>query len=293
MRLQHPIFHSPLEAQVELTEVETPSNYASWPEGAALPAKLPAWRVQNGEVGKEVDYGLVSSPYGFEDTPDAEWISSGVNSKGPTAMALGRQANWFLWGFAGDPTQMTESGRRVFLNTIVYMKQFDGQTPLLKPEGNRDFTIRARDWALVYAGFVKELGADAGAQEFLRSRFPAHLVADGIDAGRIEAYYRENFEMLYPGENGLLDVDADLKALGVSNRKPEFLDRMAARMQEMGASDPLVMTLADRYLPEEAPRDPARFAAWLAQNRDRLFFSDVYGYRWFVGPRAAAAAGTR
>src|SRR5262245_20140999 len=107
MRLDHPIFQG---VELDRDEVATPKSYANYPEGKDLPAKMPVWRVQRGKLAAEVDYGIVSDPYGFEDSPDAEFISSGVNSKGPGSVALGRHASLFLWGFAGDPTQMTESG---------------------------------------------------------------------------------------------------------------------------------------------------------------------------------------
>src|SRR5262245_58337623 len=142
MRLEHPIFNGPLAASLDWEEIDTPKEYAEWPDGKDLPKKTKVWRVHGGEFPKSVDVGLVSDPYGFEDSPDAEWISSGENSKGPRAMTIGRQGNFFLWGFAGDPTQMTESARRVFVNAIVYMKGFDGQSPITPRK------VWARDWQL-------------------------------------------------------------------------------------------------------------------------------------------------
>lgn len=285
MRLEHPIFTGPLDPQLQLTEIDTPAHYADWAPHEQLPARLPVWVVQQGKLGDEVDYGLVSTPYGFEDSPDAEWISSGNNSKGPTSLALGRHANLFLWGFAGDPTQMTPSARRVFLNTVVYMKQFDGQVPLIRREGNRD-PGQAREWALVYVGLMRAYGKDPQTKEHMLSMFSAEArAACGDDPAKLLAYHQENLEYLRGGEGGTVSVDAEVKALGVSNRKPEFLDRLAALLREKGAADPTVAALFDRYLPAEAPREPAAFADWLSRNRERLFFSDRYGYRWFVGPR--------
>jgi len=86
MRLDHPIFRG---VSLDLARSTRRRNYASWPEGKSLPAKMPVWRVQRGKMAAEVDYGIVSDPYGFEDSPDAEFISSGVNSKGPRSVALG------------------------------------------------------------------------------------------------------------------------------------------------------------------------------------------------------------
>src|SRR5262245_34324013 len=131
MRLNHPIFTTPLTPKIEIGSTATPENYRHYHGGKDLPEKLATWKVQDGKLGQTVDYGLVSGFHGFADSPDAEWISSGINSKGPSSMALGRHGNWFLWGFAGDPTQMTDSARQVFLNTVVWMKGFEGQAPLV------------------------------------------------------------------------------------------------------------------------------------------------------------------
>src|SRR5262245_27379171 len=152
MRLDHAIFHAPLEPKIETAPKPKPEGYDAWERD--LPAILPMWKVQDGELGKTVDYGLVSQPYGFEDSPDCEYISSGVNSKGPKSLSLGRQGNWFLWGFAGDPTQMTDSARQVFLNSIVWMRKFDGKAPIATMARGAQFDFPHRDQAQVHVQFL-------------------------------------------------------------------------------------------------------------------------------------------
>src|SRR4030095_11781576 len=124
MRSEHEIFKGPLPVKIEFTEIATPKNYLNFPEGKNLPAKLKVWKVHDGEFkeGGGVDVGLVCSP-DIEEAPDGEWISGGVNSKGPNSLAIGRQGNLFLWGFYGAPDRLTESAKRVFLNSICYIKQ--------------------------------------------------------------------------------------------------------------------------------------------------------------------------
>jgi hypothetical protein len=301
MRLDHAIFHAPLQPKLELADLPTPEGYRYWE--ADLPKKLATWRVQEGELGKSVDYGLVSNPYGFEDSPDAEWISSGVNSKGPKSMAIGRHGNWFLWGFAGDPKQMTDSGRQVFLNSICWMKQFDGKAPLvttsagLKPH---------RDEAFTHVQYARMFAKEKATSAYVRGSFPAALWEKTKgDPEQLERFYRENLEWLRCGlqhvsedrvdGNGkaskseydlyVLDVDPTLAEAGVSNRKPEFFDFYVQLLGERGEEDATVRELADHYLPKEAPRKEEEFTKWLASVRDRLYFSDVYGYRWFVAPQ--------
>jgi len=48
------------------------------------------WHVQTGKIGEENDYGVVSDGYGFEDSPDCERISDGVNFE-PDALAFVRK----------------------------------------------------------------------------------------------------------------------------------------------------------------------------------------------------------
>ena len=74
----HEIFHKPFKIDLKLEEISTPSDYAHWPGGDELGPKIKAWKVQKKKF-PEVDPGLVSDPYGFADSPDAEVISSGVN----------------------------------------------------------------------------------------------------------------------------------------------------------------------------------------------------------------------
>jgi hypothetical protein len=320
MRLDHAIFQGPIRPTIETKEIPTPEGYRSWESD--VPAKFAAWKVQDGELGTSVDYGLVSDPYGFEDSPDAEWISGGVNSKGPRSMAIGRQGNWFLWGFAGDPTQMTESGKQVFLNSIVWMKEFDGKSPLLAFAGRGAPPVGAskglqrlphRDNALVHVAMARAYGKEPRMGDYVRQKFPKAVWASTHgDPAALEEWTRANLEWMRPVEvtveyenenpdgtkrkgtyqSHVLDADPILADLGVSNRKPEFFEEYERLLGERGASDATVKELADRYLPPEAPREAEAFEKWLADTKGRLFFSDVYGFRWFVAPAGAAPAAT-
>src|SRR5262249_7448950 len=156
-------------------------------------------------------------PYGFNDSPDAEAIASGLNSKGPTAVTLGRHGNFFLWGFSAQPSDMTPEARKCFVNSVCYIKKFDGQKPQVRKPS------QGREWALVYAGYVNLIKDE----KFLEQLFPEDLRKQfGTDAEKYRMYYQENLEYLHPSSsNGRIVVDEDVKALGLSNRKVELLDR--------------------------------------------------------------------
>jgi hypothetical protein len=280
MRLDHPIFQGPLARHIEFTEAVVPGNYRMYPEGRDLPETIQGWKVHEGEF-PAIDVGLVSDPYGFEDSPDCEWISSGINSKGPLSMALGRQGHLFLWGFYGDPSRMTPSAQRVFLNTIVYMKGFDG-APILVREPKH-----ARDYALMYSEMAKSLANDKGAAEWLRKRFPSELwESTGGDGDKLGEFYRTHLEFLHSTDQGFA-VDPDLVALNVSNRKPEFFERVLERL-DADAKDASARRLLSRYAPDASRMDPPVLRKWLEENRQRLYFTDTGGFQWRISPPAAS-----
>lgn len=281
----HEIFRSPLAVNPTFVDIDTPKNYSHWPDGVGLPPKLRAWKVHE-KTFPEIDPGVVSNPYGFLDTPDAELISSGVNSKGPGSVALARQGNFFLWGFYGAPSVMTEEGRRCFINAICYISKFDGQPPLLRRRG------WARDWALVYPGYLDQGLND---EAFIKGMFPPELYARfGKDAALYRAYYRENLEYLVAAQQGYA-TDEDARALGISNRSIAILDACVDRLARNEDVDRARRVL-ERYTDERFGADAGKWQQWLDDHRQALFFSDTSGFKFFVDPvkqAAARSAGSR
>lgn len=282
MRLDHAIFQGPLTVPVTL-DADHP-----WPE--AKDGKG-TWLVHEGEFGKGCDVGMVSDGHGFEDSPDCERISGGVNSKGPHALAIGRQANLLQWGFYGAPDRMTESSKRAFLNAIVWMRQFDGQVPLVKKQA------QARTWLVQYIDSLADMKPEQLAQKgdntlvaYLRKKLPAELVGDTVDIAGLRAWYERNEEYFGPGKARYdIAVDPDLAALQLSNRKPDFLDWLVAKLTA-DPQDATALRLAARYLGNEHGKDAATALAWIAANRPFLFFTDTGGYRWMVDSNAQRAA---
>jgi hypothetical protein len=265
---------------------------------------------------------LVSILYGFDDSPDAEVFAQGIAMKGPDTVSLGRHANYFLWGFSGPPAEMTPAAQRLFLNVVSYMRQFDGQAPLVRR------TSLARQWALRNALIPRSLSEESQkrAAEQLRERLPqfrstipekfrddpdafiAERVAKtreaelawmkqvipkplfdefGMDTEKYLAYYRENFEYLRadPGDLTMFVVDDDAKSVGPSNRRPEFLERCVS-MLERNDRPEVAIRLLKRYTSEDFKTAP-QWRAWFDANRPRLFFSDAGGYRFFVRPASS------
>jgi hypothetical protein len=283
----HEIFHKPFAVEIKLEDRPTPENYRHWPGGERLGKTMKVWKVQDKKF-PEIDPGLVSDPYGFADSPDAEVMSSGLNSKGPDSVTLGRHGNFFLWGFSAQPSDMTAEARKCFLNSICYIKKFDGQRPMVSR------TSSGRQWALVYAGYLKHIKDENFIKQLfsedLRKRF-------GKDPEKYIKYYEENLEYLYsPGSNGFV-VDEDVKGLGLSNRQVELLDRCVTFL-EKGEQRDLALRILKRYT-REGFADAKQWRPWLEKNRNRLFFTDVGGYKFLVAeappakPASEAAATAR
>ena len=257
MDAAHEIFQRPLKVVPTFVKRDTPQNYRSWPDGKNLPARMDVWPVQ-GKL-RATNYGLVSDPYGFSDSPDCEYISSGINSKAPSSVAIGRQANWLLWGFCASPSEMTEEARKVFLNAIVYMKRYDGARPAFEK------TQPAREWALLYASYLqRKHTSDLGKKR----------LAPELRGKEAEAQVRANLEYIY--SDGVFHVDEDAKALGISNRDVKLLERCIAMLPTDDA--PRAERILKRYVQEK----PASWSEWLAKNRERLYFTDTGGYVWRV-----------
>src|SRR5262249_33045693 len=145
--------------------------------------------------------GLVSNLYGFADSPDAEVIARGVAGKGPDAVALGRHANFFLWGFSGPPADMTPAAQRLFVNVISYMRQFDGQIPLVRSKA------RAREGALRFAAAPRFQSDDwrRRSSRSYRSKFQEHPEWIPVRyKGDIEAYIAELLDKSQESEAAFL-----------------------------------------------------------------------------------------
>lgn len=266
MDAAHEIFRTPFAVTPTMVEVDTPGNYRKYREGAGLPPRIPVWVVHTDLESRDV--GLVSDPYGFTDSPDCEFIGSGLNSKGPRSVALARQGNFFLWGFCAPPSALTEEARKVFLNALVYMKRFDGRRPL------NQVVASGREWLVEYAWFMQN-GSDS---EYLRKRIDPDLLATGAE---LLATVERDLEFVrVDGE--VFRIDGEVKAMRISNRDIRLLD-VCVDALEKDAADARALRVLKRYTGLSFD-DAKDWRAWLVQHRAALYFSDTAGYRFLIEP---------
>ena len=136
----HPIFQGPVKVKLETSMQPTPAAALEVAKymGDNLPAETEMFLMQTINYtdkmpdGNNYRIGMVSRPGGYLDSPETEVISGGKCAKSIDAVALGRHANWFTWGFAASPAYMTETAKALFVNAVVYMKQFAGQHPIAR-----------------------------------------------------------------------------------------------------------------------------------------------------------------
>jgi hypothetical protein len=274
--LDHDVYRTPFAVQPEFDYWKTPDNYRDHHIGEAkLPDKMKVWRVQNTEEGNSG--GVVSRAYGFEDSPDAEAIALGFNwGKEYGAVGIGRHGNILQWGYIGLPAQMTEAGRKLFLNCICYIHRFDGQRPIVHTTSSHRLN------AIRLALLIDQIEN----KSFFSYAFTPELMQEykGNPKGLAD-YYRQNLEFIYrdPHRHLTYQIDSDLKDLGLeSNRTVETLGKLIQLLRDRRQAKKAARLLS-RYT-DESRSSPDQWQQWFDQNKDRIFFSDVGGYKFFVVP---------
>lgn len=271
---EHEVFQKPFKAEPEFESWDTPSNYHRRHLGKdKLPDKMKVWRIQN--TGKTFG-GVVARAYGFTDSPDTEILVLGFNrGKEYGAVGVGRHGNFLQWGYSAPPSKMTEAGKKFFLNCICYISRFDGKAPLIRRTSSHRLN------ALRLAAIVNRISGDK--KNFFTGTFPPELWEKyGSDPDGLVQYYRENLEFIYRDKG--FRIDSELKALGTdSNRSLDTLERLISFLQDESQTD-IARRLLTRYT-NQSFESAEEWQSWFESNRDRIFFSDVGGYKFLVVPK--------
>src|SRR5262249_1336015 len=205
---------------------------------------LKVWHVQAKNLGNDdVGPGVVSMGDGFTDSPDAEYISGGINHKTPTAVAIGRHGPFFLWGFSAAPNGMTEAGRRAFLNSVVYTAKFD-HAPLLVRQ-----TMTSRDrvpWIIGFLAAPRE--GHANQVEVVRN-FNRDLTA-------IREKAKTNPDALTAKEKGYVGFK-DLPEMTYD----DYVGMLLSHTRQSLPADVV----------ERCGVDAAKYTAWYEENRPYLY----------------------
>ncbi len=269
---RHEVFNKPFTIRPRTEDRPTPDNYRRFPDGDELPETMKVWLVQRTD---KTYGGVVARAYGFADSPDAEILVKGFNQgKEYGAAAVSRHGNFLQWGYSASPSQMTRPGRRLFLNSIVYISRFNGKKPLIR--------VRADDRTNVLrlANVITRISGDK--REFFERTFPAELWDQyGQDPAGLTALYRENREFVY--HDKVFRIDSQLKSLGLkSNRTLDTLEALVAMLADTGKAA-AARTLLTRYTAETF-ESAEQWQTWLVESRPRIYFTDTGGYKFLVAP---------
>lgn len=276
--LDHEVYRTPYAVEPKFEQWDTPSNYHDRHLGQdKLPKKMKVWRVQDSsKVYGKIPGSVVARAYGFTDSPDAEALALGFNTgKEYGAVGIGRHGNFLQWGYSLPPSQMTEAGRKFFLNCICYIHRFDGRAPLVRTNSSHRLN------AIRLARLINQIQD----KKFFSHSFSDELMAryEGDPEG-LTKYYRDNLELVY--RDRVYIVDAELKLLGLdSNRTLSTLERLIDLLGDKAHAKTARQLLA-RYTEfrEQQFEDPEIWRSWYEKNKDRILFSDVGGYKFFVVP---------
>ena len=238
---------------------------------------MKVWRVQdtNNAVGKA---GAVSPGIKASYPGEAEVISLGyAPGKAYDSVGIGRHGNFLQWGWSASPSKMTPAGQALLLNCICYMKQFGGKPFVKIPQKSM-----GRDSINEMFGVMKTYPETV--KDYPPRYFQPEIVEKfKTDIEGMQKYYEENTELIYVKERKFY-VDADLVLLGLdSNRKVETIEKLVALLAEQ-AKAKLARQLLVKYTQENF-ETPEKWSGWFKKNKERLFFSDEGGYKFYVVPK--------
>jgi hypothetical protein len=271
--LSHEVYQGPFKVEPKIESRETPWNYHDRHLGTdKLPDKMKVWRVQEPQRNN-----VVSRGYGFLDSPDTEVIAAGFNTgKEYGGVGIGRHGSFLQWGYGASPSQMTEAGRRLFINCIHYIRHFDGQFPLVRRLSSQRLN------AMRLARIINRISSSDQKQFFLRTFGEELYDKYGSDPNGLIRYYRENLVWVY--RDGVFRVDEELKSLGIeSNRQLNSLERLIGLLEDESHAK-TALELLRRYTIQSFG-SAGQWQKWFAENKDRMFFTDVGGYKFMVAPK--------
>jgi len=325
-RAEHPIFRTPFDVRLNAQKEATPKDafhYAYFSD-TPVPDSVMMWKVQTKDYITDPDFrvGMVARPWGFKDSPDAEYISGGTNSKTLDAVAIGRHGNFLHWGFVASPAHMTQEGQTVLANAIVYISTFDGRGVIARKYESR---IATRQWlkelkyyaaretyeielkqdqefekiqleAQKNALIKKENGetltrrdssalnyrpsAPISMQDFLKRHQRVFYELVGNDPDAYAKFYDDNYDYFYGFGFYHLEIDEDVKSLGIPNYDKQILDE-AIKLWESNKDPAKAKRILTRYtLVDFATAKEWRH--WYNTYKNQIFFTEAGGWLFLI-----------
>ncbi|MDE2505618.1 MAG: hypothetical protein KGM43_00255 [Planctomycetota bacterium] len=303
--LSHPIFHTPLQVGPQFEVFPTPTEYSKQ-RGEDFGATILAWRVQTKRY-PELDLGAVADADGFHDSPDAEIIARGLNKEDPRSAAISRHANFMQWGFSASPSNLTPSAQKCLVNSICYVKRFDGTPPL----------TRKTTFATTRAGLVDKIKFTQrllNDHEWMQSTTLAAVRDDPERIASITKLYISEIQDFFTNDvvmkcgedlnaylrwlQANLDrvvvvdpddfplkfmLDDDLRVVGATSNHDIALLERCVKLLEIEERTETAARLLKRYTAVEF-HDAKGWRGWLDAHKSHLFFDETGRFKFIAAP---------
>lgn len=283
----HEVFHQP--RPLDLTSFITKPAPDSWGRYDAQQVKLIAI---GAEPENDTGLGWATYPYEFERMPEVEWICAGWNQAMPEAAAVWRQGNLLHFGFEPAPSQLTPKGRRLLVNSIVYISRFTEDRPIAEtPSPFRETAPTPRFFPIQWLENSRRSLIQL-SQYFEKNVLPAAAFQDRESALQ---WIKENYDWLRPGTNGRLTIDPLARKWGVPFDDPKFFQRVIPSLandkstKNKNIAGEEALTLLHRFVHKDSRPSvdsKAVWETWWEENRSYLFFSELGGFHWYIDPLA-------
>jgi hypothetical protein len=273
----HRMFRSPVAIDLKrLFAIETPEDFREEISTAKIEV-LPLARDQ----ADSKQPGWCTYVYEFNEAPELEVLSGGVNHKTPKAGAVWRQGNLLHFGFSPSPKQMSDAGQAMLVDSICYIARFTEDRPIVHTpcvfvQGKR-FVDRN-----VLKRIIDNPKRELNTMHYYLDKKTAEELADK-DRPSVAAWFSRVRDYLHADDEGKLVVDAEAQQFGVSPAGVSFLEKAIKALAE-----PEQAKLACRLLSHYAPDGPGvdataeQWQAWVRDNGPYMFFSDAGGFRWYI-----------
>lgn len=215
--------------------------------------------------------GYCAYDWNLTDSPECEILLGGYNAKMPDAAGIWRQGNVLSFAFDIEPSDLSDNGRNVLINSIAYIARFGDDRPItMRPEK----PIRLR---CIWERYPSKPTTVVGLNSWFGPTALKEMDRDSEST--MMAWWAAHRSTLYPVNGWKFDFLTTADGKRIAYDQPAFFDRMLASGDT---------TTLSRFV-AGGPGDDADVDAWrrwVASNRDYVFFSDVGGYRWYVDPLA-------
>jgi hypothetical protein len=109
----------------------------------------------------------------------------------------------------------------------------------------------------------------------------------GHDSEKYRTVYEPSLAYVYvPHGTSAYTVDEDAKSIGIPNNEVRFLSKCIEFLRQPAEAE-RARRLLERYTGLSFASSKA-WQQWFESNRDKLYFSDYYDYRFYAGPAGPA-----